>query len=102
MKILFSAIDILCEITLFIDKTHLDVKGKHTLEPVMFTLSIFHRSFRVLPAAWRPLDYLPNMDKLPRTANQMTSFKTTTTAFESSCPSWWNSSGLVESIGLFS
>ena len=42
--------DILCEITLFIDKTHLDVKGKHTLEPIMFTLGIFRRSFRVLPA----------------------------------------------------
>ena len=56
--------DLLCEIIIFIDKTHLDVKGKHTLEPVMFTLGIFNRSFRNQNQAWRPLGYLPNLDQL--------------------------------------
>ena len=59
-----GARDILCELTLFIDKTHLDVKGKHTLEPVMFTLGIFNRAFRNQHKAWRPLGYLPNLDQL--------------------------------------
>jgi hypothetical protein len=36
---------ILCEISLFIDKTHLDSKGKHTLEPVLFTIGLFKRNF---------------------------------------------------------
>jgi hypothetical protein len=44
--------NVLCEITLFVDKTHLDIKGKHTLEPIMFTLGIFKWSIRVLPSAW--------------------------------------------------
>ncbi len=56
--------DVLCEITLFIDRTFLDVKGKHTVEPVMFTLGIFNRAFRNRPEAWRPLGYLPNMNHL--------------------------------------
>jgi hypothetical protein len=56
--------DILNEILLFIDKSHLDVKGKHTLEPVMFTMDIFKRELRNLPQAWRPLGYLPNLDQL--------------------------------------
>jgi hypothetical protein len=53
---------LLCEILLFVDKTHLDNKGKHTLEPIMFTLGIFTKEFRNKPEAWRPLGYLPNLD----------------------------------------
>ena len=56
--------DMLCELMLFIDKTHLDVKGKHTLEPIMFTLGIFNRHYRNKSEAWRPLGYLPNLDQL--------------------------------------
>ena len=55
---------ILAEITLFIDKTHLDGKGKHTVEPVMFTTGLFNRDFRNTQFAWRPLGYLPNLDLL--------------------------------------
>ena len=44
-----GARDILNEILIFIDKSHLDVKGKHTLEPVMFTMDIFKRALRNLP-----------------------------------------------------
>ena len=54
----------LAEITLFIDKTHLDGKGKHTVEPVMFTTGLFNQKFRFSHHAWRPLGYLPNMDLL--------------------------------------
>ncbi len=54
----------LAEITLFIDKTHLDGKGKHTVEPVMFTTGLFNREFRTTQFAWRPLGYLPNLDLL--------------------------------------
>ena len=56
--------DILAEITLFIDKTHLDNKGKHTLEPVMFTTALFKRHFRNQHEAWRPLGFIPNLDLL--------------------------------------
>ena len=56
--------DILCELILFIDKTHLDVKGRHTVEPVMFTLGIFNRSFRNQHRAWRPLGFIPNIDSI--------------------------------------
>ncbi len=56
--------DLLCEITLFIDRTHLDNKGKHTVEPVLFTLGIFNQDFRNTDAAWRTLGYLPNLDLL--------------------------------------
>ena len=56
--------DILAEIALFIDKTHIDGKGKHTLEPVMFTTTLFKRSRRNQHKAWRPLGYIPNLDLL--------------------------------------
>ena len=56
--------DILAELTLFIDKTHLDNKGKHTLEPVMFTTALFKRKFRNQHEAWRPLGFIPNLDLL--------------------------------------
>ena len=53
--------DLLCEIMLFMDKTHIDTKGKNTMEPVMMTLGIFNRSFRNRPEAWRPIGYMPNL-----------------------------------------
>ena len=56
--------DLLVEVTMFIDKSHLDVKGKHTVEPVMFTISLFNAEFRHKAAAWRPLGCLPNMDHI--------------------------------------
>ena len=59
-----EASDILAELTLFIDKTHLDNKGKHTLEPVMFTTGLFKRKFRNQHEAWRPLGFIPNLDLL--------------------------------------
>ena len=59
-----SARDILAEILLFIDKTHIDLKGKHTLEPVMFTTALFKRKYRAQHQAWRPLGYIPNLDLL--------------------------------------
>jgi hypothetical protein len=64
--------DLLSEIAMFIDKTHLDGVGKHTLEPIMFTLGIFKRSFRNRDTAWRPLGYIPNLDLLApnRTADE--------------------------------
>ena len=56
--------DILNEITLFIDQSHLDHKGKHTLEPVCFTMGIFNQKFRTNPKAWRTIGYLPNMSQV--------------------------------------
>lgn len=60
---------VLCEIVVFLDKTHLDVKGKHTVEPVMFTPCIFNRRYRNQHNAWRPLGYIPNLDLLAPHAN---------------------------------
>lgn len=54
--------DIPCYLILFIDKSHVDQKGKITLEPVMATLSIFTKEARVKAGFWRPIGYLPNME----------------------------------------
>ena len=56
--------DILCPIILFGDKTHIDTNGKLTVEPYLFTLGIFKRSYRNQARAWRPLGYVPNIDRL--------------------------------------
>jgi Plavaka transposase len=55
--------DIMCEILLFVDKTHLDHKSKHTLEPIMFTIGLFNWKFHNNHSAWRPLGYVPSIDK---------------------------------------
>ena len=52
--------DVLCPIILFIDKTHVDAKGRLCLEPVSFTLGILKKEVRNLPYAWRPLGYVLN------------------------------------------
>ena len=44
------------------------MKGRHTLEPVMFTLGIFNRSFRNQHRAWRPLGFMPNIDVIAQHA----------------------------------
>ena len=56
--------DVMCEIILFIDKTYVDTLGKLTVEPIIFTLSVFNRGYRSRPRAWRPIGYIPNMDAL--------------------------------------
>ena len=53
-----------CEITLYVNKTHIDHGSRNTLEPLIFTIGIFNSSFRTKSGAWRPLAYLPNMDVL--------------------------------------
>ena len=52
--------DVLLPIILFIDKTHTDVKGNKTLEPVCMTLGIFNRRVRNTHKAWTVLGYIPN------------------------------------------
>ena len=48
----------------FADKTYFDVKGKCTMEPIMYTLAIFICAIRNLPIAWRPLGYMPNFNQI--------------------------------------
>jgi hypothetical protein len=55
---------ILAEISIFVDKTHLDARGKHTLEPIIFTTGVFNADYRNKPESWRPLGYIPNMDHI--------------------------------------
>ena len=50
----------------FIDKTHTDVQGKLSLEPVCFTLGIFNRKTRNQAHAWRTIGYVPNFDLLSK------------------------------------
>lgn len=56
--------DLLSELFLFVDKSFVDLKGKCTLEPVMYTTGLYNREFRNQPEAWRPMGYLPNLDHL--------------------------------------
>lgn len=46
---------------LFGDKSHTDLHGLLSVEPVSFTLSLFNRSARNLPRFWRLLGYIPNL-----------------------------------------
>jgi hypothetical protein len=45
----------------FGDKSHTDLHGALLLTPVMFTLTMFNRTFRNNSNAWRPLAYIPNL-----------------------------------------
>ena len=54
--------DIMAGLIGFCDKSHLDLKGKLTLEPMLFTFGFFNAEFRRRPEAWFPLGYLPNMN----------------------------------------
>ena len=56
--------DVLCPLIFFIDKTHTDVQGKLSLEPVCFTLGIFDRKTRNQAFAWRTIGYVTNFDLL--------------------------------------
>ena len=58
--------DVLCPLIFFIDKTHTDVQGKLSLEPVCFTLGVFNRKTRNQGHAWRTIGYLPNFDLMQK------------------------------------
>ena len=58
--------EVLCPLIFFIDKTHTDVQGKLSLEPVCFTLGIFNRKTRNQGHAWRTIGYMPNFNLLPK------------------------------------
>jgi hypothetical protein len=46
---------------LFCDKSHTDLNGKLTLEPLNVTLGIFKRETRRLVEAWRTVALIPNL-----------------------------------------
>ena len=48
-------------LVLFGDKSHMDLHGLLSVEPVSFTLSLFNQSARNLPEFWRLLGYIPNL-----------------------------------------
>ena len=58
--------EVLCPLIFFIDRTHTDVQGKLSLEPVCFTLGIFNRTTRNKAHAWRTIGYIPNFDLLSK------------------------------------
>lgn len=55
--------EFLLPLIFYIDKTHIDVFGRLTLEPLQFTLGIFKRKLRNLPKAWRVLGYITDSSK---------------------------------------
>jgi len=55
---------VLMPIILFIDKTHLDVKGRLCLEPVYLTLGIFKKEVRMKKFSWRILGYIHNQSNI--------------------------------------
>ena len=61
--------EVLLPIILYIDKTHIDRAGRFTLEPVMFTLSIFNEKARRHHRCWRLLGYI-NKVETHQTTNQ--------------------------------
>ena len=46
-------------VILYIDKTPIDALGHFSLEPVSMSLTIFNRSTRNQPGAWRQLGFIP-------------------------------------------
>lgn len=48
-------------LVLFGDKSHTDLHGSLSVEPVSFTLSLFNQASRNLPEFWRLLGYIPNL-----------------------------------------
>ena len=58
-------------LVLFRDKSHTDLHGLMSMEPVSFTLSLFNRSSRNLPQFWRLLGYVPNLSAGKGEANRM-------------------------------
>ena len=67
--------DLLVPILLGMDKSHCDVKGKLTLEPLMWTLGIFNLETRRKPQAWCRLGHMPNLDHLAPRANAVKKLK---------------------------
>ena len=58
-------------LVLFGDKSHTDLHGLLSVEPVTFTLSLFNVSARNRPQFWRPLGYIPNLSAGKGEANRM-------------------------------
>ena len=58
-------------LVLFGDKSHTDLHGLLSVEPVSFTLSLFNRSARNLPQFWHLLGYVPNLSAGKGEANRM-------------------------------
>ena len=56
-----STKSLLCPIIIYIDKTHIDTKGRFCLEPVVFTLSMFRERTRNQPQAWRHLGFVTDL-----------------------------------------
>ena len=48
-------------IQLYLDKTGIDQYQKHTLEPVMFTLTLFKEELRNKSYAWKHLGFIPSL-----------------------------------------
>jgi hypothetical protein len=46
---------------IFGDKSHTDLHGALSITPVIFTLTMFNRTFRNNSNVWRPLAYIPNL-----------------------------------------
>jgi hypothetical protein len=46
---------------MFIDKSHLDTKGKLTCEPIMICLGWNKREYRIKPEAQRCIGYMPSL-----------------------------------------
>ena len=53
----------LLPIILQIDELKIDNRGKIQMEPILMSLSLPKRKIRNLPASWRPIGYIPNLDK---------------------------------------
>jgi hypothetical protein len=66
----------LCEVTIFMDNTYLNIKEKHTLKPILCTLEIFNCQFRNKPDAWRLIGYIPNVEHLAGNASPLKKNKT--------------------------
>lgn len=46
-----------------IDELKIDNRGKIKMEPVLLSLSLPKRKLRNLPSAWRPIGYIPSLEK---------------------------------------
>jgi len=58
-------------LVVFGDKSHTDLHGALSVEPVSFTLTLFNQSSRNLPQFWRLLGYIPNLSAGKGEANRM-------------------------------
>ena len=62
--------DLLAGLIFFIDRTHIDEKGRCTLEPIMFTLSIIPLWLRNQHFAWRPLSFIKDTKSKSKARNR--------------------------------